>query len=79
MSAEVLRLDGREVAIYVWQPEAPASSSPRPFLHPVRTLAGRTVTDAVGTSAGNGAEAASWRTACAGSARTSGCCCVSGA
>ncbi|WP_431914606.1 PmoA family protein [Nonomuraea jabiensis] len=43
MSAEALRLDGREVATYVWQPEAPASSSPRPFLHPVRTLAGRTV------------------------------------
>ncbi|MEQ4722282.1 PmoA family protein [Nonomuraea sp. B19D2] len=47
MSAEVLQLNGREVATYVWQPEAPVSSSPRPFLHPVRTLAGRTVTDAV--------------------------------
>ncbi|WP_211370351.1 PmoA family protein [Nonomuraea turkmeniaca] len=47
MATEVLRLDGREVASYVWQPKAPASSSPRPFLHPVRTLAGRTVTDAV--------------------------------
>ncbi|MEV4575595.1 PmoA family protein [Nonomuraea jabiensis] len=50
MSAEALRLGGREVAVYVWQPEAPASSSPRPFLHPVRTLAGRTVTDAVPVS-----------------------------
>lgn len=50
MSAEVLRLGGREVATYVWRPEAPVSSSPRPFLHPVRTLAGRTVTDAAPVS-----------------------------
>ncbi|MFI6481101.1 PmoA family protein [Nonomuraea sp. NPDC050663] len=47
MTSEVLQVNGREVATYVWQPKAPASSSPRPYLHPVRTLAGRTVTDAV--------------------------------
>lgn len=41
-----LRVDGREVATYVWRPELPPSTSPRPFLHPVRTLAGRPVTDA---------------------------------
>ena len=43
----VLRVDGRDVAQYVWQPRLPLSSSPRPYLHPVRTLAGRTVTDAL--------------------------------
>ncbi|MEJ3747501.1 PmoA family protein [Actinomycetes bacterium KLBMP 9797] len=42
----VLRLDGHDVARYVWQPDVPLGSSPRPYLHPVRTLAGRTVTDA---------------------------------
>ncbi|THV41660.1 oxidoreductase [Glycomyces buryatensis] len=41
-----LRLDGRDVAEYVWSPELPASTAPRPFLHPVRTLAGLVVTDA---------------------------------
>lgn len=43
----VLRVDGREVAEYVWRPDLPLSSSPRPYLHPVRTLAGIRVTDAV--------------------------------
>jgi hypothetical protein len=43
----VLRVNGRDVAEYVWRPDLPLSSSPRPYLHPVRTLAGRTVTDAV--------------------------------
>ncbi|MCF6473509.1 oxidoreductase [Nonomuraea sp. MG754425] len=40
-----LRLRGREVAAYVWQPSLPRSASPRPYLHPVRTLGGLTVTD----------------------------------
>ncbi|TDD14238.1 PmoA family protein [Nonomuraea diastatica] len=42
----VLSVSGHEVARYVWQAELPLSSSPRPYLHPVRTLGGRTVTDA---------------------------------
>ncbi|MFC0526245.1 DUF6807 domain-containing protein [Phytohabitans kaempferiae] len=41
-----LRVDGREVARYVWQPDLPLAMSPRPYLHPVRTLGGSTVTDA---------------------------------
>jgi hypothetical protein len=41
-----LQVDGREVASYVWRSELPASTAPRPFLHPVRTLAGTVVTDA---------------------------------
>jgi hypothetical protein len=41
-----LQVDGREVANYVWRSELPASTAPRPFLHPVRTLAGTVVTDA---------------------------------
>jgi hypothetical protein len=41
-----LQVDGREVASYVWRSELPASISPRPFLHPVRTLGGVLVTDA---------------------------------
>ncbi|WP_211234762.1 PmoA family protein [Glycomyces arizonensis] len=40
-----LRVDGHEVARYVWRPELPPSTAPRPFLHPVRTLAGSLVTD----------------------------------
>lgn len=40
-----LRLDGREVASYVWEPSLPTTVSPRPFLHPVRTLAGTAVTE----------------------------------
>lgn len=41
-----LQVDGREVASYVWRSELPASTAPRPFLHPVRTLAGCIVTEA---------------------------------
>ncbi|HEX2144120.1 MAG TPA: PmoA family protein [Glycomyces sp.] len=41
-----LQVDGHEVASYVWRSELPASSAPRPFLHPVRTLGGCLVTDA---------------------------------
>ncbi|MEN3614516.1 DUF6807 domain-containing protein [Plantactinospora sp. ZYX-F-223] len=42
----VLRVQGRDVASYVWKPDLPLAMSPRPYLHPVRTLAGITVTDA---------------------------------
>ena len=42
----VLRVDGHEVAHYLWKPDLPLAMSPRPYLHPVRTLAGHTVTDA---------------------------------
>lgn len=42
----ILRVDGRDVARYVWRPELPRAMSPRPYLHPVRTLGGSTVTDA---------------------------------
>jgi hypothetical protein len=38
---------GRVVAEYVVHPELALALSPRPYLHPVRTLAGLTVTDAV--------------------------------
>ncbi|SDT80118.1 DUF6807 domain-containing protein [Actinoplanes derwentensis] len=41
----VLRLGGHPVAEYVWRPELPVALSPRPYLHPVRTLGGLTVTD----------------------------------
>jgi hypothetical protein len=42
----VLRLHGQDVAHYTWMPDLPPETSPRPYLHPVRTLAGRTVTGA---------------------------------
>ena len=42
----VFDIGGREVAHYVWRPELPQFTAPRPYLHPVRTLAGRLVTDA---------------------------------
>jgi hypothetical protein len=42
-----LRLGGRAVAEYVWRPQVPNTLSPRPFLHPVRTLAGAVVTEAM--------------------------------
>jgi hypothetical protein len=35
----------RMLARYLLDPDVPASESPRPFLHPVRTRAGRVVTD----------------------------------
>ncbi|MFE0452090.1 PmoA family protein [Streptomyces sp. NPDC058914] len=41
----VLRVAGRPVGRYVTRPELPARLSPRPFLHPVTTLAGTAVTE----------------------------------
>ncbi|GGL83398.1 oxidoreductase [Streptomyces fumigatiscleroticus] len=41
----VLRVAGRPVARYVVRPELPARLSPRPYLHPVTTLAGTAVTE----------------------------------
>lgn len=40
-----LILGGQTVAEYVWRPHVPNTLSPRPFLHPVRTLAGTEVTE----------------------------------
>ncbi|GAA4704784.1 PmoA family protein [Phytohabitans rumicis] len=40
-----LRVDGRTVAEYVVEPDLDPTLSPRPYLHPVRTLGGVTVTD----------------------------------
>ncbi|HET9173445.1 MAG TPA: PmoA family protein [Actinospica sp.] len=42
-----LRLAGRAVADYVLEPEVDPTNVPRPYLHPVRTLAGTVVTDAL--------------------------------
>jgi hypothetical protein len=44
-AVEVLRLGDRTVAEYAWRPDLPSSLAPRPYLHPVRTLAGTTVTE----------------------------------
>ncbi|SNS13781.1 DUF6807 domain-containing protein [Actinoplanes regularis] len=44
VQAHDLRCAGRVVARYVWDPQLPATVSPRPYLHPVTTLAGTTVT-----------------------------------
>jgi hypothetical protein len=44
VEAHDLRCAGRVVARYVWDPRLPATVSPRPYLHPVTTLAGTTVT-----------------------------------
>ncbi|MGW3987736.1 DUF6807 domain-containing protein [Streptomyces sp. NPDC004830] len=41
----ILRVAGRPVARYVTRPELPVRLSPRPYLHPVTTLAGTTVTE----------------------------------
>ncbi|MFM9447390.1 PmoA family protein [Streptomyces acidiscabies] len=41
----VLRVAGRPVGRYVTRPELPARLSPRPYLHPVTTLAGTVVTE----------------------------------
>ncbi|AYN41970.1 oxidoreductase [Streptomyces dangxiongensis] len=41
----VLRAAGRPVGRYVIRPELPARLSPRPYLHPVTTLAGTAVTE----------------------------------
>ncbi|MCG5211799.1 PmoA family protein [Streptosporangium sp. KLBMP 9127] len=40
-----LRVAGRTVARYAWRPDLPVTLSPRPHLHPVRTLAGTEVTE----------------------------------
>jgi hypothetical protein len=45
-----LGLDGRPLATYVWRPELPAALSPRPYVHPVRTLAGTVVTESMPAS-----------------------------
>ncbi|XTZ16906.1 PmoA family protein [Micromonospora echinospora] len=42
-----LRVGEREVARYVLAPALDATHGPRPYLHPVRTLAGTAVTDAL--------------------------------
>jgi Methane oxygenase PmoA len=39
-----LRHGSRELLHYVFRPNTPLTESPRPYAHPVRTLAGRTVT-----------------------------------
>ncbi|WP_045747503.1 PmoA family protein [Actinoplanes rectilineatus] len=41
----VLRLADRVVAEYAWRPDLPVALAPRPYLHPVRTLAGAAVTE----------------------------------
>lgn len=41
----VLHCAGRAVADYVHRPQLPATLSPRPYLHPVRTLGGLLVTE----------------------------------
>jgi hypothetical protein len=41
----VLRLADRAVAEYAWRPDLPTGLAPRPYLHPVRTLGGTTVTE----------------------------------
>ncbi len=40
----VARWNGDELFRYVYRPRTPAGESPRPYLHPVRTLAGELVT-----------------------------------
>jgi hypothetical protein len=42
--AHELTCAGRVVARYVWESDLPATVSPRPYLHPVTTLGGTTVT-----------------------------------
>ncbi|MEV0647102.1 PmoA family protein [Phytomonospora sp. NPDC050363] len=42
-----LSVTGRQVADYVWRPSLPGTVSPRPFLHPVRTLTGTEVTESM--------------------------------
>ncbi|WAX80678.1 PmoA family protein [Streptomyces sp. KMM 9044] len=41
----ILRVAGRPVGRYATRPELPLGLSPRPYLHPVTTLAGTTVTE----------------------------------
>ncbi|MFF0862690.1 DUF6807 family protein [Nonomuraea sp. NPDC003560] len=40
-----LQVAGAPVAAYEWRPDLPVTDSPRPYLHPVRTLGGVTVTE----------------------------------
>jgi hypothetical protein len=40
-----LSVGGQAVAQYVWRPRLPVEVSPRPYLHPVRTLSGTHVTE----------------------------------
>ncbi|PRX09182.1 DUF6807 family protein [Actinoplanes italicus] len=44
VQAHDLSCSGKVVARYVWDPHLPATVSPRPYLHPVTTLGGTTVT-----------------------------------
>ena len=44
-SPAALVLADRVVADYTWRPEVPLALAPRPYLHPVRTLAGLPVTE----------------------------------
>lgn len=37
-------VDGVEILHYVYRPEMPVSESPKPYFHPLRTLAGDVVT-----------------------------------
>jgi hypothetical protein len=45
--AVTLAVDGRPVAEYVVEPDLAGKHGPRPYLHPVRTLGGTGVTDAL--------------------------------
>ncbi|WP_306210246.1 DUF6807 domain-containing protein [Actinoplanes sp. RD1] len=47
MSTELFDLDGAPLATYVIEPQLDIRLGPRPYLHPVRTLSGTTVTDAL--------------------------------
>ncbi|MFG1702739.1 DUF6807 family protein [Nonomuraea sp. M3C6] len=40
-----LQVAGQAVASYEWRPDLPVTDSPRPYLHPVRTLGGVEVTE----------------------------------
>jgi hypothetical protein len=42
---QAIQIAGREVARYQWKPDLPATVSPRPHLHPVRTLGGVEVSE----------------------------------
>ncbi|OLF12168.1 dehydrogenase [Actinophytocola xinjiangensis] len=42
---QVLRVAGRDVAHYRWRVDLPVTASPRPHLHPVRTLGGVAVSE----------------------------------
>ena len=46
----VLRHENRPVGTYVHRPQLAGTLAPRPYLHPVRTLGGVTVTDQPGVS-----------------------------